>query len=105
MLTDERFGDAQCVGGCWTRKGDAEVDLVGVEKRARPKRVASVGSIEWSENTLQRARPGAHAAQHDEIPGTDEDTVLVGVSSEGFDERGRGADVTLGPEDFLKAWK
>lgn len=45
------------------------------------------------------------AAQRDEVPGTDEDTVLVGVSREGFDEQGRGVDVDLVPEDLLGARK
>ena len=49
MLPDKRFGEAQYVGGYWTRKGDVEVDLVGAEEKVRPKRVAFVGSIKWRE--------------------------------------------------------
>jgi uncharacterized protein len=51
MLPEERFGDAQYVGGYWTRKGDVEVDLIGAEEKARPRRVAFVGSIKWRERT------------------------------------------------------
>jgi hypothetical protein len=106
MLPDERFGDAQYVGGYWTRKGDVEVDLVGAEKKVRPRHVAFVGSIKWREWTPFGGRDlGRIAAQRNEVPGTDEDAVLVGVSREGFDERGRGVDVALAPEDLLEAWK
>jgi uncharacterized protein len=106
MLPEERFGDARYVGGHWTRKGDVEVDLVGAEEKVRPKRVAFVGSIKWRErNPFDGRDLGRIAAQLDEIPGTDEDTVLVGVSREGFDEQGRGVDVALAPEDLLKAWR
>ena len=106
MLPDERFGDAQYVGGYWTRKGDVEVDLVGAEEKVRPRRVAFVGSIKWRERAPFDGRDLGHiAAQRDEVPGTDEDTVLVGVSREGFDEQGRGLDAALVPEDLLEAWK
>ena len=89
MLPEERFGDAQYVGGYWTRKGDVEVDLVGAEKKVCPRRVAFVGSIKWQESTPFGGRDlGRIAAQLDEVPGTDEDTVLVGVSREGFDKQG-----------------
>jgi hypothetical protein len=106
MLPDERFGEPQYVGGYWTRKGDVEVDLVGAEEKVRPKRVAFVGSIKWRERIPFGGRGlGRIAAQRDEVPGTDEDTVLVGVSREEFDVRGRGLDVDLVPEDLLEAWK
>ena len=106
MLPDERFGDAQYVGGYWTRKGNVEVDLVGAEEKVRPKRVAFVGSIKWRERTPFDGRDlGRIAAQRDDVPGTDEDTVLVGVSREGFGQQGRGLDAALVPEDLLEAWK
>ena len=98
MLPDKRFGEAQYVGGYWTRKGDVEVDLVGAEEKVRPKRVAFVGSIKWRERIPFGGRDlGRIAAQRDEVPGTDEDPVLVSVSREGFDVRGRGLDVSLVP--------
>jgi hypothetical protein len=106
ILPDGRFGDAQYVGGYWTRKGDVEVDLVGAEEKVRPRRVAFVGSIKWRERTPFDGRDlGRIAAQREEVPGTDGDTVLVGVSREGFDQQGRGLDVALVPEDLLEAWK
>ena len=106
MLPDKRFGEAQYVGGYWTRKGDVEVDLVGAEKMVRPRHVAFVGSIKWRERIPFGGRDlGRIAAQRDEVPGTDEDPVLVSVSREGFDKRGRGLDTALVPEDLLEAWK
>jgi hypothetical protein len=106
MLPDERFGDARYVGGYWTRKGDVEVDLVGVQEKLRPRRVAFVGSIKWRERAPFGGRDlGRIAVQRDEVPGTDEDTVLIGVSREGFDEQGRSLDAALVPEDLLEAWK
>src|SRR3712207_5800722 len=106
MLPDERFGDAQYVGGYGTRKGDVEVDVVGAEEKVRPKRVAFVGSIKWRERTPFDGRDlGRIAAQRDEVPGTAEDTVLVGVSRGGFDEQGRSLEAALGPEDLLEAWE
>jgi hypothetical protein len=45
---------------------------------------------------------GRIAAQRAQVPGTDEDTVLVGISGEGFDEQGKGVDVALVPEDLLE---
>ena len=76
------------------------------EKKARPRHVAFVGSIKWRERSPFGGRDlGRIAAQRDDVPGTDEDTVLVGVSRDGFDEQGRGVDVALVPEDLLEAGK
>jgi uncharacterized protein len=106
MLPEERFGDAQYVGGYWTRKGDVEVDLVGAEEKVRPRRVAFVGSIKWRERMPFDGHDlGSVAAQREEVPGTDEDTLLVGVSRAGFDEQGRSLAMALVPEDLLEAWK
>jgi uncharacterized protein len=83
-----------------------EVDLVGAEDKVRPERVAFVGSIKWRERLPFGGRDLGHIAAHrDEVPGTDEDTLLVGVSREGFDKQGRGVDAALAPEDLLKAWR
>ncbi len=106
MLPEERFGDARYVGGYWTRKGDIEVDLVGAIESKRPKRVAFTGSIKWRERAAFDGRDlGRLVAQREKVPGTDEDTLLVAVSKEGFDERGRAADVTLEPDELVEAWR
>jgi hypothetical protein len=68
--------------------------------------VAFVGSIKWRKRTPFDGRDlGRIAALRDEVPGADEDTVLVGVSREGFDQQGRGLDVALVPEDLLETWR
>jgi hypothetical protein len=106
ILPDERFGDAQYVGGYWTRKGDVEVDLIGAEKKVRPRRFAFVRSIKWREKTPFGGRDlGRIAAQREEVPGTDEDTFMIGVSRGGFDKQGSGLDTALVPEGLLEAWK
>ncbi len=105
-LPDECFGDAQYVGGYWTRKGDVEMNLAGTEEKVCPRRVAFVGSIKWRERTSFGSRDlGRIAAQLDEVPGTDEDTDLVGISRDGFNEQGRGLDSALVPANLLEAWK
>ena len=59
-----------------------------------------MGSIKWREKLPFNGRDlGRTAARGG--PGTDEDTVLIGVSREGFDEQRRGLDTALGPEDLF----
>jgi hypothetical protein len=40
-----------------------------------------------------------------DVPGATGETLLVGVSRSGFDERGASVDVALTPEDLLSAWQ
>ena len=103
LLPDERFGEARYVGGYWTRKGDVEVDLVGAERRAKPRHVAFVGSIKWRERGPFDGRDlSALAAHKQHVPGTDGHTLAVGVSRAGFSTS--GLNVALDPEDLMKAW-
>lgn len=104
LLPDERFGEARYVGGYWTRTNDIEVDLVGTEREARPGRVEFVGSIKWREQAAFGRRDLAHlVSQAPKVPGTDTQTLTVGVSRSGFDAE--DLDVKLGPEDLLGAWR
>ncbi|MGH3147907.1 MAG: ATP-binding protein, partial [Rubrobacter sp.] len=104
MLPDERFGKARYVGGYWTRTNDIEVDLVGAEREARPRRVEFVGSIKWRERATFGRRDLAHlVSQAPKVPGNDTQTLTVGVSRSGFDAE--DLDVKLGPEDLLGAWR
>ena len=104
MLPDDRFGDARRVGSWWDRTG-RQIDLVGLSEGDRPARVSLIGSIKWREqapfdgNDL-RALIAAQAL----VPGTDADTLLVGVSRSGFDKSCSRLDVRLGPEELLRAW-
>jgi len=104
LLPDARFGHARWVGGYWNRTGTTQVDLVGAKKDKQPERIEFVGSIKWRERApfdrhdLQRL-----LEQRRSVPGTDERTLLVGVSRSGF--AAEESDVRLTAEDLLKAWK
>jgi uncharacterized protein len=105
MLPEDRFGDARRVGSWWDR-GQRQIDLVGLPGGDRPARVSFFGSIKWRErsrfnrNDLRALIDGGAAVQ-----GTDIDTLVVGVSRSGFDERTSQLDVQLGPEELLQAWR
>jgi uncharacterized protein len=104
MLPEERFGGARYVGGYWTRTNDVEVDLVGAEREARPRRVEFVGSIKWRERAPFDRRDLAHlVSQTPRIPGADAETLTVGVSRSGF--AAEDLDAKLGPEELLDAWR
>lgn len=104
LLPHPRLGRALHAGGFWNRKGDIEVDLVGVDDQAKPTEIAFIGSIKWRErskfdlgdrDTLAAARPL--------VPGAAVDCPLVGVSRSGFD-RLAGLDLALGPAELIDAW-
>jgi len=104
LLPDERFGAARYVGGYWTRTNDVEVDLVGAEPKAKPKRIEFVGSIKWRERAPFDGRDLARlVSQSQKIPGVDAATLTVGVSRSGFEAE--DLDVKLGPEELLGAWR
>lgn len=105
MLPDpDRFGDARYVGAYWNRTATVEVDLVGGDAWPVAKRVDFVGSIKWREKRpFSRADGLDLAARRDEVPGAGEDTLLVGVSSQGFEDDAP-LDVRVSPEDLIAAW-
>ena len=106
LLPDDRFGDTRKVGGYWTRTNDPEVDLVGVElaNNLNPKRVSLVGAVKWREREpFKRNDLTDLITKRAQVPGTDDDTLLVGVSRSGFATD--GLDVTLSPDDLLDAWR
>lgn len=103
MLPDPAFGDAGYVGGYWTRSNSVEVDLVGASDPERPPRIAFIGSIKWREDRrFGRRDTGALIARRKDVPRTDDQTKLVGVSRSGFDRS--SLDVELGPEEIVGAW-
>ncbi len=103
LLPDrERFGTARYAG--WNRSGSVEVDLVGGDEWPVAKRVAFVGSIKWrTRRRFNRADALELAARRAQVPGADEKTLLVGVSSQGFDPD-VPLDARLSPQDLLGAW-
>jgi uncharacterized protein len=95
--------DAHTVAGYWTRDGRTEVDLVGVDGNGSKRRVSFVGSIKWRQRRpFSGMDASALAAQLPMVPGVDDRTKLVGVSSSGFDVR--DVPITLGPAELLQAW-
>ena len=104
MLPDERFGDANFVNAYWTRTNDPEVNLVGHAENRQPKSAAFIGSIKWRDTTPFSHQDGtALAAVRTRVPLTNNATLLVGVSRNGFSGNTR-LDIELGPEQLLNAW-
>ncbi len=106
LLPDaKRFGAARYAGGYWNRTGAIEVDLVGGDAWPVADRVAFVGEIKWrARRRFGRADALQLAARRSEVPGASEETLLVGVSSQGFDA-GVPLDVRLSPQNLIDAWR
>ncbi len=95
--------DAHTVASYWTRDGRTEVDLVGVDGNGSKRRVSFVGSIKWRQRRpFSGTDASALAAQLPMVPGVDDRTRLLAVSSSGFDVR--DVPITLGPAELLQAW-
>lgn len=106
MLPDEeRFGAARHVGAYWNRVGSVEVDLVGGDAMPAAAGIGFVGSIKWrARRPFSKADAIALAAARPDVPGAGEETLLVGVSSSGFDDDAP-LDVRLTPADLVDAWR
>lgn len=102
LLPDpDRFGPASHVGSHWNRTGTAEVDLVGGEGWPVAKRIGFVGSIKWRQSRpFGRADALELAARRRDVPGAGDDTRLVGVSAQGFDDDAP-LDARIGPEELI----
>ncbi|MGH9185601.1 MAG: ATP-binding protein [Acidimicrobiales bacterium] len=75
---DPRLEGVSVVGGYWTRTGDVEVDLVGVERWPDARRVVVIGSVKWRERSPFNRRDRAALAVHrGKVPGG-RDAALVG---------------------------
>lgn len=100
-----RFGRARYAGGYWNRTGAIEVDLVGGDAWPVAKRVAFVGEVKWrARRRFGRADALELASRRGQVPGASEETLLVGVSSRGFDPH-VPLDVRLSPPDLIGAWR
>lgn len=106
MLPDaERFGPSRYVGSFWNRVATVEVDLVGGDARPVAQRIGFVGSIKWRrDRPFSRSDAFELAAARDAVPGAGGETLLVGVSSQGFDSDAP-LDLRLAPEDLIAAWQ
>ena len=95
--------DAHTVASYWTRDGRTEVDLVGIDGNGSKRRVSFIGSIKWRQRRpFSGTDASALAAQLRVVPGVDDRTVLLAVSSSGFAVR--DVPITLGPAELLEAW-
>ncbi|MGH7882817.1 MAG: ATP-binding protein [Candidatus Dormibacteraceae bacterium] len=104
ILPDERFGDALYCGSWWRRDQVTDVDLVGIDREAKPRQVSFVGSIKWRERLPFDDHDLAEAHRWRElVPGTDRLTRLVGVSRSVFDAP--GLDVRIGPDEIVQAFR
>jgi uncharacterized protein len=105
LLPDERFGDARYVGAYWNRTGTVEADLVAGDRQPVAQRIGFVGSVKWRlGRPFGRADGLELAAQRSAIPGASDETLLVGVSAQGFEDDAP-LDVRLSPEDLIAAWR
>jgi AAA+ ATPase superfamily predicted ATPase len=103
LLPDPRFGDAEYVGSFWNRDGSVEVDLVGGRGQATSERIDFVGSIKWRERGRLDRGDLSKLIQHRAlVPGATDETLLIGVSRNGFGVD--GLDVRLTPEDIVAAF-
>jgi hypothetical protein len=104
LLATEHYGGANDVGSFWTRRGDVEIDLVGVDSLERARKVGFVGSIKWRERTpFNRTDAAALAAARATVPGAGPDALMLAVSRSGFGTT--GLDVQLGPIDIVDAFR
>lgn len=103
LARDGRLPAAEHVGGWWTRTRDAELDLVGVDRWPRARRVAFVGSVTWRERAAFSPRDvEALARQRANLNGA-ADAPMIAVSRSGG--RVEGLAAMLGPDDLLSAWR
>jgi len=103
QLPDPRFGGAEYLGAFWNRDGSVEVDLVGGRDQSRSERIDFVGSIKWRERgQLDRGDLSRLIRHRALVPGATDETLLVGVSRNGFAVD--GLDVRLTPEEIVSAF-
>jgi uncharacterized protein len=103
-LPDARFGAAQFVGAFWNRDDSVQVDLVGGRQPATSKPIDFVGSIKWRERAkFDRGDFSALVRQRALVPGASDDSLLVGVSRNGFAVS--GLDVCLSAQETLAAFQ
>lgn len=101
--TDPVLARVRVLGSYWTRAGDAEVDLVGVDQWPGATQVAVVGSIKWRERSpFDRRDLAALAGQRTDVPGAD-GAALIAVSRSGCTVR--DIDRAYGPQDLVSAWR
>jgi AAA+ ATPase superfamily predicted ATPase len=103
LLPDPRYGGAEFVGAFWNRDSSVEVDLVGGRGESGSEQIDFVGSIKWrSRGKLDRSDFSRLIQSRALVPGATDETLLVGVSRNGFAVD--GLDVCLTPKDIVSAF-
>lgn len=103
VLPDPRFGDAQFVGGFWNRDNSVEVDLVGGRAPSTSSHIDFVGSVKWRNRAkFDRSDFSTLVQQRALVPGATDESLLVGVSRNGFAVD--GLDVQLTAQDVVAAF-
>jgi AAA+ ATPase superfamily predicted ATPase len=102
-VADPALAGVGVVGAYWTRTGDVEVDLVGVDRWPDARKVAVAGSIKWRErHPFDRHDFTALAAHRARVPGA-ANAALIAVSRAGC--TARDVDRAYGPADVIAAWR
>ena len=100
---DPLLAGVAVLGSYWTRAGDAEVDLVGVDQWPGARKVHLAGSIKWRERSPFNARDlAALAGQRALVLGAT-GASLIAVSRSGC--TARDVDRAYGPGDIVGAWR
>jgi uncharacterized protein len=104
LLPDDRWPEANEVGGWWNRQNNPEIDLVAVDRMPATRSVTFVGSIKWLEQRAFDERDlSALASGARQIPGA-EQASLVAVSRAGT-APGLDLDHAWSPADLVDAWR
>jgi AAA+ ATPase superfamily predicted ATPase len=99
---DIRLGGAGAVGGWWNRTNRPEVDLVGVDRADRPRRVTFTGTVKWRGNVPLGERDVAeHRAAVAAVPAL-AGAPVVAVSSSKV--TAKHVDAAYTAADLLAAW-
>jgi AAA+ ATPase superfamily predicted ATPase len=99
---DARLGGAGAVGGRWNRTNRPEIDVVGVDRADRPRKVAFTGTVKWRGNVPLGERDVAeHRAAVASVPAL-AGAPVVAVSSSRV--RATQVDAAYTAADLLAAW-
>jgi hypothetical protein len=105
LLPDERWPQAEVVGGWWNRQNNPEIDLVGVDREPVARAIQFLGSVKWLEGQPFDGRDyGSLVRDMLAVPGAGSETALVAVSRSGVTD-GLPLVAWWGPDDLVRAWQ
>lgn len=94
---------AEHVGGWWTRTGDVEIDVVGVDRWPKAQQITFVGSVKWRERSAFDVRDLEALSRHRSALDGASAAPLVAVSRTAPRPDLAGV-VVFGPSDLIAAW-